>query len=114
LYKIGFLRHYSGSRHARTSNNASKDADDHWIAAQGQSKLVKNSKTHPLSDVLPREPQTQNLNFFSFETKSVEGLNSSLAMAAGELWPKDNFMARALEDYDFDKAEWVHCTLFDR
>jgi len=58
LCKMGFLSHNSGSRYARRSFKGSKDSDDrlvsktflsqkmtHWIGAQGQVKLVKNSKT---------------------------------------------------------------------
>jgi len=61
----------------------------HWSSVQGQSKLVKNSKTPPLWELLPGEPLTQIKNFFLIESRrlatSVEGLNSSLAIAAGEL-----------------------------
>jgi len=64
----------------------------HWIGVQGQSKLVKNSKTPPLCHVPSGESQTQIKHFLLIETgrlvASVEGLNSSLAMAAGELLPK--------------------------
>jgi len=57
----GFFGHNSGSRHVKRSIKGSKDADDrlvstkslshkmaHCIGAQGQSKLVKISKTPPL------------------------------------------------------------------
>jgi len=52
----------------------------------------KNTPTFPLCDVSPGEPQSQIKKNFLIETRrlsaSVEGLNSSLAIAAGELWPK--------------------------
>jgi len=102
------LGHDSGSSHARRSIKGSKDADDdlvskkslnqkinlikevHWIGAQGQSKWVKNSKTCFLCDVTKRKPHTQTNNFL-IETRrlaeSVNGLNSSLAIAIVELWP---------------------------
>jgi len=41
----------------------------------------------------PRKAQTQNKKIFSILTTrvvaSVEGLNSSLALVVGELWPKE-------------------------
>jgi len=62
----------------------------HWIGAQGQSKLVKNSKTPPLCDVPPRETLTQIKLVFLIETRriaeSIDDLNSSLIVSAGELW----------------------------
>ena len=73
---MGFLGHNFGSRHARRSIKGCIDADDHlvsqvwakilahWIGVQGQSKLVKISKTPPLCDVPPREPLTQMKYFF--------------------------------------------------
>jgi len=54
---------------------------------------AKISKTCPHCDVTSRKlpPKTKNV-FFSISSrrlaKSVEGLNSSLALAAGDLWPK--------------------------
>jgi len=64
-----------------------------WIGAQGQVQVAKNLKTCPHCDVTSRKPQTENKKrFFSMSTRrlaeSVEGLNSSLALAAGDLWPK--------------------------
>jgi len=62
----------------------------HWIGVQGQSKLVKNKKTLPLCELLPGEALTQIKKLFLIEPRrlAVEGLNTSLAAAAGELWPK--------------------------
>jgi len=62
----------------------------HWIGAQGQVKLAKNSKTFPHYDVTPRKSQTQNEKIFfsiwsSRLAESIEGFNSSLAQSAGEL-----------------------------
>jgi len=46
----------------------------HWIGAQGQLKWDKNSKTCLLCDLIKRKL-----------AESVDGLNSSVAIAAGEL-----------------------------
>jgi len=68
-----------------------------WVGAQGRPKMTKISKTCPHCDVTSRKPpqKTKNENekrFLSMSTRrladSVEGLNSSLALAAGDLWPK--------------------------
>jgi len=64
----------------------------HWIGAEGLVKLVKNSKNALFCYVTKRKLQTQIKYFSLIEirrlSESVEGLNSSLAIAAGELWPK--------------------------
>ena len=66
----------------------------HWDSAQGQPKMAKIKQKHPY---LWRPPQkTSNpkrkMFFFSMSTRrlaeSVDGLNSSLALTAGDLWPK--------------------------
>jgi len=70
---MGFLGHNFGSRHARRSVKGSIDVGDrlvfkkmaHWIGVHGQSKLVNNSKTPPLCDLLSGEPQTKIKNFFN-------------------------------------------------
>jgi len=59
-----------------------------WVGAQGRPKMAKKSKNTPTCGGPPREPQTENEKiFFSNSTRrlaeSVEGLNSSLALAAG-------------------------------
>jgi len=61
-----------------------------WVGAQGRPKVAKKSKNTPTCGGPPREPQTKNKkNFFSISTRrlaeSVESLNSSLALAAGDL-----------------------------
>jgi len=66
---MGFWGHNFSSRHARRSIKGSIDADDHvvstkiliqkmahWIGVQGQSKLVKNLKTHIVCDTPRRTP----------------------------------------------------------
>ena len=100
----GVFGHNDGYSHARRSIKGSIDPGDHlvsnkilsqkiahWIGAQGQSNWSKIQKQHTLWRP-PGEPQTQIKNNFLIETirlaASVEGLNSSLAIAAGELWPK--------------------------
>jgi len=107
LSRIGFLSHNFGYRYARRLNKGSKDADfslvskknlsQKWLvglATRARQSWPKIRK-HPHLRRSHREPQTQNwkkLLFFSTETKrlpeSIEGLNSSLALAAGDLWPK--------------------------
>jgi len=62
-----------------------------WVKAQGQVKVAKNLKTCP--HCLHHLQKTPNRKtFFSISTKrlaeSVEGLNSTLALAAGDFWPK--------------------------
>jgi len=92
-----FLGHNFGSRHTSSidagdhlvsKKNWAKILD-HWIGVQGPSKLVKKTKTPPLCEPLPGEPLTQIKIFFLIEPRnlaaSVEGLNNSLAIAAGEL-----------------------------
>jgi len=63
----------------------------HWVGVQSQVKFAKKVKTFPHYDLTPRKPQTQNEKmFFSISIRrlaeSVEGYNTSLAQAAGELW----------------------------
>ena len=61
----------------------------HWIGVQGASNLVKKNENTPLFEPVPGEPLAQNKKFFLFEPRrlaaSVEGLNNSLAITAGEL-----------------------------
>jgi len=97
-----FSSHTSGSRHARCSIKGSKDADDrlvsnkilsqimaHWIGAQGQVNLVKNSKTCPLCDVIKRKNKPKSNDFLKIETRrraaSIDGLNTFLVLSTGEL-----------------------------
>jgi len=63
------------------------------VGAQGQVMVAKKMQKH--SHLLRSPQQTPNQNqknfFFSMYTRrlaeSVEGLNSSLALAAGNFWP---------------------------
>jgi len=53
----------------------------------------KNAKTPPLVTLPQKTPNQKQTKFFSMSTRrlaeSVESLmNSSLALAAGDLWPK--------------------------
>jgi len=52
----------------------------------------KNAKTPPLVTFPQQTPNQKQKKFFSMLTRrlveSVESLNSSLALAAGDLWPK--------------------------
>jgi len=71
----------------------------HWDSAQSQAKMDKITQKHPY---LWRSPQkTWNPKqkiFFSMSIRSpaesVEGLNSSLALVAGDLWPKKGVRGR--------------------
>jgi len=60
-----------------------------WISTQGQLKWVQNSKICLLCDVTKRNPPPKSNNFFFIETRrlaeSVDGLNSSVAIVAGDL-----------------------------
>ena len=63
------------------------------VKAQGQVKMAKKmQKTLPLVTFPLANAKPQTKNFFSVSTRrlaeSVEGFNSSLALAAGDLWPK--------------------------
>ena len=66
---MGFWGHNFGARHDRRSSNGSIDAGDHLVSKKSLSQ--------------------KNQNFFLIEPRrlaaSVEGLNNSLAIAAGEL-----------------------------
>jgi len=57
---------------------------------QGPNEFGQKAQTYPTYDVTHRKPETQNLNYFSLQTrrltKSFEGFNSSLAQSPGELW----------------------------
>jgi len=64
----------------------------HWVGAQGQAKMAKITQNTPTCDVSPQKLKPKTKNFFLILTprlaESVEGLNSSLALATGDLWPK--------------------------
>jgi len=79
--------------------------------AQGQVKVAKKMQNTPTCDVPPSKRQTKNKKiFFSMSTRrlaeSEEGLNSSLALAAGDLWPKKGepiyWLARSLKGFKED------------
>ena len=61
----------------------------HGLGPRAGQRWLKKAIPIPLVAVPPREPQTENKKiFFSISTRrhaeSVEGLNSSLALAAGD------------------------------
>jgi len=65
-----------------------------WVKAQGQVKVAKKMQKHPhLWRSLQQMPNQKQKIFFSMSTRtlaeSIEGLNSSLALAAGDLWSKN-------------------------
>jgi len=82
-----------------------------WVGGQGQVKVAKKCKNTSTCDVPPSKRQTKNKFFFSLSTRglaeSVEGLNSSVAQAAGDLWPKKceplYWLARSLKS----SANWI-------
>ena len=63
------------------------------VRAQGQVKRAKKMQKHSHLWRSPQQTPNQKQNFFfSMSTRrlteSIEGLNSYLALAAGDLWPK--------------------------
>jgi len=102
--KTGFLTHDFGHRNASKSIKGSIDTDFSLVFKKtlsqkngsmdwGQVQVAKNSKTCLHCDVTSSKCKTENIKrFFSMSTRtiaeSVEDLNSSLALAAGNLWPK--------------------------
>jgi len=105
--KLGFLAHNFGYRYANKSIKGSIDADFDLVFNKslsqknglmgwdpGPAKGGQNFKNTPTCGVPPSEPPIESeKRFFSILTttlaESVEGLNSSLALAAGDLWPKE-------------------------
>jgi len=98
-----FLGHNFGSRHARRSNKGSIDAGDHLVFKKrlnqnfgaldwrpGPVKVDQKNKNTPTLRASPKRTPHPNQNkIFLIEPRrpaaSVEGLNNSLAIAAGEL-----------------------------
>jgi len=63
----------------------------HWDSAQGQAKMAKITQKHPYLWCFPQQTSNpKQKTFFSMSTRRlawpVEGLNSSLALTAGDLW----------------------------
>ena len=101
-----FFIHNFGYRYARKPFKGSKDVDFCLVSetnlSQKDGSIVwcpgpgkggqKNPKTPPPVTFPQQTPNQQQKNFFSMSTRrlteSVEGLNSSLALAADDLWPK--------------------------
>jgi len=54
--------------------------------------LAKKTQNTPTCDIPPENSELESKNFLWIETRrlaeSAEGLNTSLALAAGKLWPK--------------------------
>ena len=75
-----------------------------WIGAQGQVKVAKKMQNPP-----QRTPNQKCKKLFLMSTRrlaeSVEGFNSSLALAASDLWPKKgepiDWLLRSLKGYEF-------------
>jgi len=101
--KMGFLGHNFGSRHARRSSKGSIDAGDHLVSKKslsqtfgpfdwrpGPVKVGQKTQITPTLRASPRRtPHPNQKKFFLMEPRSlaasVEGLNNSLSIAAGEL-----------------------------
>ena len=100
---MGFSGHNFVSRHARKSNKGSIDAGDHLVSKQslsqnfspldwrpGPVKVGQKTQNTPTLRASPRRTPYPNQNIvFLIEPRrlvaSLEGLNNSLAIAAGEL-----------------------------
>jgi len=100
---MGFLSHNFGSRHARRSRKSSIDAEDRlvsktslnqnfgpWDWRPGRVKFGQKTENTPTLRASPRRtPYPNQKTFFLIEPRrlsaSVEGLNTSVAEAAGEL-----------------------------
>jgi len=99
---MGFWGHNFGSRHARRSSKGSIDAGDRvvsksslsqnfgpWDWRPGPVKVGQKTENTPTLRAHPRRTPHPNQNFFLIEPRrlsaSVEGLNTYLAVATGEL-----------------------------
>jgi len=100
---MGFLGHNFGYRHARRSSKGSIDAEDRlvsktslsqnfvpWDWRPGRVKVGQKNENTPTLQASPRRtPHPNQKMFFLIEPRrlsaSVEGLNTSVAEAAGEL-----------------------------
>jgi len=84
---MGILGHNFDSRHAIRSSKGSIDAGDYLVSKKVSAKIL--TKTPSLCEPVTGEPFTQIKTLFLIEPRrlvaSVEGLNNSLAIAAGEL-----------------------------
>ena len=118
---MGFWGHNFGSRHARRSSKGSIDADNclvsktslsqnfgPWDWCPGRVKVgLKNENTPTLRASPRRTPHPNQKIFFLVEPRrlsaSVEGLNTSLAAAGAELYPKLHeplwWLARSLKGF---------------
>jgi len=73
-----------------------------WVGAQGQVKVAKKCKYIPTCEVPPANAKPKTKIFFSMSTRRLaeflEGLNSSLGLAAGFMAKKGraNILARAV------------------
>jgi len=99
---MGFLGHNSGSRHVRRSSKGSIDAGDYLVSKKslqktfgplnwrpGPVKIGQKNKNTPLCEPVLGEPSPKSKKCFLIEPRrlaaSVEGLNNSLSIVAGEL-----------------------------
>jgi len=99
--KMGFWGDNFGSRHARRSSKGSIDAEDYLFSTKRFSqnfgpldwrprliKIGQKNENTPLCEPVSGEPLTQIKNCCLIKPRrfaaSVEGLNNSLAIAAGE------------------------------
>ena len=98
------MSHNFGFRYARKQIKGSKEADFSLVSKKtwtkngslgwrpGPDKFGQRFENTHTCDVTHREPQIKK-SLLSIEPRrlprSVEGLNSSLALTVGELWPKN-------------------------
>jgi len=89
-----------------------------WVEAQARTKVATKKQKHPHLWRSPqRTPNRKRKIFFSASTRrlaeSVEGVNSSLALAAGDSWPKNcepiYWLARSLKGFNGKEMRHFCC-----
>ena len=104
-----FFVHNFGYKYARKPFKGSKDAEfglvskktwakimGQWVGVQGKVKAAKKKQKHPHLWRSPKRTPNRKRKTFLFSissrrlAESVDGLDSSLAQSAGELWSSKN------------------------
>ena len=87
-----------------------------WLGPGPGEGGQKNAKTPPLLTLPPANAKRKTKKYFSMSTRrlseSVEGLNSSLALAAGDLWPKNGEVVKGLKQWALSCGPCGLCELF--
>jgi len=77
-----------------------------WVGAQGRPKVAKFPNHSLILTSPPETPHQKQKTFFSMSTRrlaeSVDGLNSSLSLAAGDLWPQKSRSIAAIKGWPFN------------